>query len=263
MTARIGHAVSDAAMRVPQELLLAGAAAIASAPRRSSGSRLSLINASPAARYREHVERIARAWSLAPDCSGAVVAAALRTAASTAAAVRAEHKVSLVRTRPSTEAVLLRSARSVLSTLVANANESLVLVSFASHDGAELAAELRDAAERGVDVTLILKTPDDPGGPLVIDPAHPFAPISDTASFYRWPSKLARRRSPPPPARLHAKCVIADRSSVMITSANLTSAGINDNIELGVLIEAGDLPVRLSRHPGLLIENGVLEKVSP
>ena len=58
----------------------------------------------------------------------------------------------------------------------------------------------------------------------------------------------------PRAASLHAKCVIADRSSALITSANLTSAGINDNIELGVLIEAGPLPARLHRHLELLIE---------
>ncbi len=48
---------------------------------------------------------------------------------------------------------------------------------------------------------------------------------------------------------------------MLITSANLTSAGINDNIELGVLMEAGPLPDRLSRHLELLIEAGTLEPV--
>ena len=188
------------------------------------------------------------------------MAAAMRTAASTAEAVRAEHKVSLVWTGPSTEAVRLRSTRSVLATLVANATESLVLVSFASYDVAELTAALTDAIERGVEVTLILETPDDPGGPLVIGPAHPFASIKDTASFYRWPLE-SRQAFFAAKARLHAKCVIADRSSALITSANLTSAGINDNIELGVLIEAGPLPTKLSQHLELLIEDATLEAV--
>lgn len=258
MTDELTEAVVDAAKNVPEDLLVAGAAAVATAPGWSTRSQSALIGASPAARYREHAERIARAWSRAPDRAGAVVAAALRAAASTAATVRAEHKISLVWTGPSTEAVLLRSTRSVLSTLVANASESLVLVSFVSHDVAELAAELGHAAERGVDVKLILETPDDPGGPLVIDPAHPFAPIKDTASFYRWPAE-ARKASFAAAARLHAKCVIADRSSALITSANLTSAGINDNIELGILIEAGDLPAKLNQHIELLIESGTLE----
>ncbi len=51
------------------------------------------------------------------------------------------------------------------------------------------------------------------------------------------------------------------QSTALVTSANLTSAGINDNIELGVLIEAGLLPARLQEHLKLLIEDGTLEEV--
>ena len=116
------------------------------------------------------------------------------------------------------------------------------------------------AIEREVEVTLILETPDNPGGPLIIDANHPFEPIKTTASFYRWPSE-ARQAFFAASARLHAKCVIADRSAALITSANLTSAGINDNLELGVLVEAGTVPARLAKHLDLLIEQGVLERV--
>ena len=263
-TDAIAGAITDsavnAAKHVPGYLLAAGAAAIEDTPGWSTQSQSALIGASPAAHYREHAETIARAWSRTPDVAGAVVAAAIRAAAATAGAVRAEHKVSLVWTGPSTEAVRLRSTRSVLHTLVVNATESLVLVSFASYDIAELTAALADAIARGVDVTLILETPDDPGGPLVIGPTHPFAPIKDTAHFYRWPLE-ARKAFFAKAASLHAKCVIADRSAALITSANLTSAGINDNIELGILIEAGPLPERLNQHLKLLIDDGTLEPV--
>ena len=253
-------AAVNAAMHVPADLLAAGAAAIQDTPGWSTLSQSALIGASPAARYREHAETIARAWSRIPDVAGAVVAAAMRAAAATAGAARAEHKVSLVWTGPSTDAVRVRSTRSVLTTLVANATESLVLVSFVSYDIAELTADLAGAIDRGIAVTLILETPDDPGGPLVIGPTHPFAPIKDTAHFYRWPLE-ARETFFAKAASLHAKCVIADRSAALITSANLTSAGINDNIELGVLIEAGPLPESLSQHLELLIEEGILEEV--
>ena len=256
----VTDAAVNAAMHVPGDLLAAGAAAIEDTSGWSTGSQSALIGASPATHYREHAETIARAWSCSPDVAGAVVAAAMRAAAAAARAVRAEHKVSLVWTGPSTDAVRMRSTRSVLATLVANATESLVLVSFASYDVAELTTALAEAIDRGVEVTLILETPDDPGGPLVIDPAHPFAPIKDTASFYRWPHE-AREAFFAARAHLHAKCVIADRSSALITSANLTSAGINDNIELGILVEAGPLPARLHRHLELLIEERTLEKV--
>ena len=260
MSDPVADAIVEAAIHVPEDLLTTGAAAIEGSLRWSPSSQSALLNAIPAAHYREHAKRISQAWARSPALAGVAVAAAIRTAAATAAAVRSEHSASLVWTGPPTDVAGLRSTRSVLSTLVANATQSLVLVSFVSHDVAELTASLADAAARGVKVTLILETPDNPGGPLTFGPTHPFEPIKATASFYRWPHE-AREAFFATAARLHAKCVIADRSSALITSANLTSAGINDNIELGVLIEAGPLPARLSRHLQLLIEAGTLEPV--
>ena len=119
----VTDAAVDAAIHVPGDLLAAGAAAIENTPGWSTGSQSALIGASPAAHYREHAQTIAQAWSRTPDVAGTVVATAMRAAASTAGAVRAEHKVSLVWTGPSTEAGHLRSTRSVLATLVANATE--------------------------------------------------------------------------------------------------------------------------------------------
>ena len=260
MSDPVTAAIVEAAIHVPEELLIAGAEAIESSTRWSATSRAALIGAIPATNYCEHAKQIARAWSDNPDLPGAVVAAAIRSAAATAATVRSEHDASLVWTGPSTDVAGLRSTRSVLYTLVANATQSLVLVSFATYSVAGLTERLADATARGVKVTLILETSDDTGGSLDLGPSHPFAPIKTTASFYRWPSE-AREVFFAKSARLHAKCVIADRSSALITSANLTSAGINDNIELGVLIEAGPLPGRLSRHIDLLINQGTLEPV--
>jgi len=253
-------AFADAAFHVPGQHLFAAAAAIQDFPRCLPEAQAALINAIPAANYLSHATTIAQAWKDQPELAGESVATALRSAAATAAAIRAEHAVGLVWTGPTTEVTGLRATRSVLDELVANATRSLVLVSFASYDVAELTESLANAIERGVEVTLILETPDDPGGPLTVDADHPFEPIKTIASFYRWPQE-AREAFFAKSARLHAKCVISDRSSALITSANLTSAGINDNLELGVLIEAGPLPERLARHMELLIEEGTLKQV--
>lgn len=261
MTDRLTGAVVEAARTVPGELLMTGADAVASTGGWSKHARTVLVDASPAGHYRHHAEKIARAWSETPELSGAVVAAAMRAAAATAIAVGAEHDVSLVWTGPSTASVNLRSTRAVLNTLVKNASATLLLVSYASHDVDDLAAALNAAADRGVEVALVLETPNKLGGPLVIDAAHPFASLAGKAKFFRWPLEI-REVSFAVNASLHAKCVIADRSSALITSANLTSAGINDNVELGALIEAGPLPARLHRHFDLLIENETLERVS-
>ena len=135
-----------------------------------------------------------------------------------------------------------------------------MLVSFVTHNVGDLVTDLATAAGRGVDVTIILETPDEPGGLLTIESDHPLALIRDIATFYRWPQETRQAHFAATP-RLHAKCVIADQSSALITSANLTSAAINDNIELGVLVEAGPLPSQLFQHIRLLIEQGTLEVV--
>ena len=51
----------------------------------------------------------------------------------------------------------------------------------------------------------------------------------------------------------------ADQRAALIIRANLTSAGVSDNIELGVLIETDPLPKRLSQHVEPLGQRGVLE----
>ena len=223
----VTDAIVEAAIHVPEELLTAGAAAIESSTRWSATSRAALIGAIPATNYREHANQIAQAWSDTPDLAGAAVAAAIRSAAATVATVRSEHDASLVWTGPSTGVAGLRSTRAVLATLVANATQSLVLVSFATYDVAELTGSLVDTIAREVEVTLIIETPDDPGDPLTFGVGHPFEPMKTSPRFYRWPEE-AREAFFAKSARLHAKCVIADRSSALITSANLTSAGIPD-----------------------------------
>lgn len=260
MTDPVGDAAAAAALEVPAHHLLAGAAAIEARPHWTPAAQTTLIDASPAGHYRNHAEVIARRWSETPSLPGVAVAAAMRAAATAVATVRAEHAVSLVWTGPPTEALGLRSTRAVLHTLVANATESLVLISFATFDVDDLATNLAQAAARGVDVALILETPDHPGGPLNLNPPHPFAALRGCARFYRWPAE-SRQVEFAAGARLHAKCVIADRRSALITSANLTSAGINDNIELGVLLDAGPLPERLHRHFGQLIDSEALQLV--
>ncbi|MDP9442107.1 MAG: DISARM system phospholipase D-like protein DrmC [Actinomycetota bacterium] len=260
MTDPVSDAAAAAALEVPAHHLVAGAAAVQARPRWTLGAQAALIDASPAGRYRDHAEEIARRWSETPSVPGAAVASAMRAAATAVAAARAEHAVSLVWTGPPTDALGLRSTRAVLHTLVANASETLVLVAFATYDVDDLATDLAQAAARGVDVALILETPDDPGGPLNLDPPHPFAALRSCARFYRWPAE-SREAAFAAAARLHAKCVIADRRSALVTSANLTSAGINDNIELGVLLDAGPLPERLHRHFARLIESEALQLV--
>ncbi|MFN8105307.1 MAG: phospholipase D-like domain-containing protein [Acidimicrobiia bacterium] len=41
---------------------------------------------------------------------------------------------------------------------------------------------------------------------------------------------------------LHAKCAVADDHTALVTSANLTGAGLEHNMELGLLVRGGGVP---------------------
>ena len=70
---------------------------------------------------------------------------------------------------------------------------------------------------------------------------------------YHWP--LDQRE--PPDAKLHAKAVIIDSQDVLLTSANMTTAAYDKNIELGVLCRGGRSQ-QVQRPLDALIARGVL-----
>lgn len=47
---------------------------------------------------------------------------------------------------------------------------------------------------------------------------------------------------------MHAKGAIVDETAAFITSANVTGHGLDENMELGLLIRGGAVPRRLARH---------------
>jgi phosphatidylserine/phosphatidylglycerophosphate/cardiolipin synthase-like enzyme len=58
---------------------------------------------------------------------------------------------------------------------------------------------------------------------------------------------------------LHAKAVVVDDEVVFITSANLTEAALDANIELGVLARDRGLAASVSTHFQVLIDQGILK----
>jgi phosphatidylserine/phosphatidylglycerophosphate/cardiolipin synthase-like enzyme len=57
---------------------------------------------------------------------------------------------------------------------------------------------------------------------------------------------------------LHAKAVVADDEAVFVTSANLTEAAFERNIEVGLLVRDRTLAMTLSSHFRGLIDRGLL-----
>jgi len=57
---------------------------------------------------------------------------------------------------------------------------------------------------------------------------------------------------------LHAKAVVADDEAVFVTSANLTEAALERNIELGLLVRDRTLAASISTHFRGLIDRSLL-----
>ena len=98
-------------------------------------------------------------------------------------------------------------------------------------------------------VNLIIESPENLEGG---GGAHAYAGFRT----YHWP--LDTRE--PPDAKLHAKAVIVDSDDVLLTSANMTKAAYDKNIELGVLCHGGDIAAQIQRHFDGLIATGVLKR---
>lgn len=61
---------------------------------------------------------------------------------------------------------------------------------------------------------------------------------------------------------LHAKCVVVDRHSAFVTSANFTEAAQNRNIEVGALIRSRPLAAQLVSHFESLADVGLLRPLA-
>lgn len=74
------------------------------------------------------------------------------------------------------------------------------------------------------------------------------------------PSRSTTRALDPehPSGVLHAKAVVADDETVFVTSANLTEAALDRNIELGLLVRDRALALSVSAHFRGLIDRGLL-----
>ena len=203
----------------------------------------------PAPHHAE-VDRLNLAWVAQPSLAGDAIAVALESVQS----ARRHADVAIVEvvvTGPESPAAPVRLTSEVVRRLIDQATKRVTLVSYAAYQMASIIAALDAAVARGVAVSLILESADklDGGGG-----AHAYARVRT----YHWP--VDRRE--PPDANLHAKAVIVDSRDVLLTSANMTNAAYDKNIELGVLCRGGGVASQVQRHFDALIARGVLEPVT-
>jgi phosphatidylserine/phosphatidylglycerophosphate/cardiolipin synthase-like enzyme len=154
-------------------------------------------------------------------------------------------------------------------TLVAEAAHELILVGYAVHNAksvfepiaSQMAAnsELRvmfclDISRRQGDTSLESEII----GRFAREFRQKHWPWPNLPELYYDPRSLAA--NPLERSSLHAKCVIADRTKAIITSANFTEAAWLRNIEIGVLVKQEALVSRLASYIDGLIATQLLAK---
>ncbi len=164
---------------------------------------------------------------------------------------RAESGTTLVISGPDSEHLHARSTEQVLLGLIESAKRELLLITFALYMYDELKTVLDAALSRGVIITVLAEDHADNVG-FTGNPGQALAGLN--VKRLRWTSGQRPKNT-----SLHAKVAVADRKRILITSANLTNKGANDNMEVGLEMNDRGVGARLCQHVEGLLSAGVLE----
>lgn len=154
-----------------------------------------------------------------------------------------EH-VELVWTGPKPNLGVVRRTEQALTEVIDHAQWQLWLVSFAGYDVPRVAEALRRACDRDVNVSLVMESPEESDGKLTQSGLSAF-PIDllQRMSILVWPREKRREGVSGNLGLLHAKTALADREKLFVTSANLTGNAMHLNMELGLLVTGGRMPL--------------------
>lgn len=216
-----------------------------------------VLAAAPTDASREHT-RILLAARDAAHLDNSAIALAIATARERERAARTQ-RVSVVWTGPETFAVPVRRTDQALLQLIAMARERLIIVSFAVYKVPDVAAALIACAQRGCNVAVIVESEAESGGKVTFEMSKALgSEVAEHARLYTWPQRLRPDVGNGKSASLHAKCAVADRKRLLVSSANLTEYAFTKNMELGLLVEGGEVPARVQAHLEALIQRDIL-----
>ena len=172
----------------------------------------------------------------------------------------------LVWSGPEVPGLHARDTRRVYDELLGSAKRSVWTSTYAFFDGPrafEVLARRMDAVP-SLQVTLLLNVQRRRGDTTAAD--HLVRKFADRFWGTDWPGSSRPKvyydpRSldlDGPAGVLHAKAVVADDEGVFVTSANLTEAALDRNIEVGLLVRDRALAASVLSHFRGLIDRGLL-----
>jgi len=241
-----GPDLADLACSLAERLPESDLRALSTAAAKGRPALLTLRSGTAAAVVRTACDDLLAASAAGtPEYLAGLLAGAARAMAS----ARRRQGVDVVWTGPHSGVTTGRLTAAAVAELIGLARNEILLVSFATQSDAAISDALRQAAARGVEITLLLERAAD--NPNYIGPARPFPRLP--ATRLTWPS--ANR---PRGAALHAKLIVIDSETALVGSANLTSNAMERNLECGVLLRGGDQPAEIVRHVRGLVAAGQL-----
>ena len=159
-----------------------------------------------------------------------------------------------------------RDTRRVYEELLGSASRSAWVTTYAFLDGPRAFEGLARRMDEipGLAVTLLLNVQRKKGD--TTDAGHLVRRFADRFWTEEWPGSARPRvfydpRSLDPEGGvgvLHAKAVVVDDDAVFVTSANLTEAALDRNIEIGLLVRDRTLAATMTRHFTTLIDGSLL-----
>jgi cardiolipin synthase A/B len=207
------------------------------------------------------IGRLDAAWREAKQVRPDELAAAMRGASATAMLHERRGSVEMVWTGPSTGMVPVRHTEQVLCEVIDSARNRLFVVSFVAYQVSSIIKALQEAVGRQVQVDILLESSTDRGGKVTVDSFKTMKAAVPSANLYAWNSEKGKKASADAMGSVHAKCAVSDGKLAFITSANLSTAAMERNMELGVLVRGGHLPEELHKHLEALVATETVERV--
>lgn len=183
------------------------------------------------------------------------LATALRSSLHTKMAMEKANQVEAVWTGPPS-GVTFRRTDQALFEVINSAKQDLLLVTFAAYRVPLLRDAIQYAVDRGVKISFLGESAEESKGKIAFDAAKALTAISEKIRFYIWPLEVRETDSSGHHGSLHAKIALADKDLLLVSSANLTDHALMLNMEMGLLVRGGSLPLQVSDHFRHLRING-------
>lgn len=213
--------------------------------------------------YRNEAGRFFDVWNALPSkVSPQSAALCLLTAARADQAQREGQTIELVWTGPDAKCIPLRRTEQVLLQVIESAKQRLLVVSYAVHNIPVICEALVRATERGVSTNIVVETPDRLESQNAYSTLRALGPaIANLCNVYYWPVHHRERDTNGRPGSLHVKCAVADALLLFVSSANLTQYAFSLNMELGLLVSGGELPLQVDKQFDRMCHTEILIKL--